>query len=180
MELIYQHPLRVTGPDGTGYVVAVWAEPEGEMWSGWLEFEPIDGSGGSLQTDRETAQSSRVAMVRWAEALNPLFLDGAFERAARRTPRERAVRLVARLETTLPPEGARYSVRIFAEEERAGTWLGTIEFEPLQGGPVVRARRETSQPSEALVEYWAGGLEPVYLEGALKRAEAAAARRRSV
>jgi hypothetical protein len=68
------------------------------------------------------------------------------------------------------PSAASDVVRVLAEEERAGTWLGTIEFVPAVGGPTLRAEHETSQPSEKLVGYWAGGLEPLYFEGALARA----------
>jgi hypothetical protein len=35
---------------------------------------------------------------------------------------------------------------------------------------VLSTEQETSQPDRKAVEYWAGGLEPVYLEGALARA----------
>ena len=46
-----------------------------------------------------------------------------------------------------------------------------IEFTPRgTGGMVRRSPIETTQPNRAALEYWAGGLEPVYLEGALERA----------
>jgi hypothetical protein len=35
---------------------------------------------------------------------------------------------------------------------------------------VRRTRRETTQPSQKALTYWARGIEPVYLEGALERA----------
>ena len=55
-------------------------------------------------------------------------------------------------------------------EERGGNWEGWIEFRPLAGGPALRTERETTQPDRSALEYWATGLEPVYLEGALARA----------
>lgn len=49
-------------------------------------------------------------------------------------------------------------------------WQGWIEFLPSDGGPAIRSRRETTQPNRVDAEYWASGLTPVYLEGALHRA----------
>jgi hypothetical protein len=37
--------------------------------------------------------------------------------------------------------------------------------------PVLVTQQETSQPNRAALEYWADGLEPIYLEGALARAQ---------
>jgi hypothetical protein len=51
-------------------------------------------------------------------------------------------------------------------------WEGWIEFHPANGsGSVLRTGRETTQPNLAALEYWADGLEPIYFEGALARAE---------
>lgn len=63
----------------------------------------------------------------------------------------------------------RFRVRAFAEK-RGNIWIGWLEFRPPRG----KARKtgeETSQPSKEAVTYWATGLEPVYLEGALERAK---------
>jgi hypothetical protein len=51
-----------------------------------------------------------------------------------------------------------------------GTWHGWIEFIPVGGGSPIRSGRETTQPNRADAVYWASGLTPVYLEGALERA----------
>lgn len=68
------------------------------------------------------------------------------------------------------PDGTVYSVRAFAEK-RANVWIGWLEFRPATGkGQTLRTGEETSQPDKGAVEYWATGLEPVYLEGALQRA----------
>lgn len=69
--------------------------------------------------------------------------------------------------------GARYRASIYGERRVDGTWWGWIEFEPSDRGDATRLRtnQETSQPDRGAVEYWAGGLEPVYLEGALQRAQ---------
>jgi len=75
-------------------------------------------------------------------------------------------------------DGMRYRARVYGEQRREGTWSGWIEFVPADGGRLadtaLRTGQETSQPDRKAVEYWAGGLEPVYLEGALTRARQAA------
>lgn len=54
--------------------------------------------------------------------------------------------------------------------ESSGMWQGWIEFESVEGGAPIRSPRETTQPNRTDTEYWATGLSPVYLEGALRRA----------
>ena len=56
-----------------------------------------------------------------------------------------------------------------SEDEKTGLWQGWIEFSPLPDGEVIRSRRETTQPNRQDLAYWATGLTPVYLEGALHR-----------
>jgi hypothetical protein len=69
------------------------------------------------------------------------------------------------------PDGTEYCARTYAESRSDGTWSGWIEFVPAYGrGAVLSTEQETSQPDRKAVEYWAGGLEPVYLQGALARA----------
>jgi hypothetical protein len=66
-----------------------------------------------------------------------------------------------------------YEARIYGGARGDGTWAGWIEFHPVKGeAPVLRTEQETSQPNRVCVEYWASGLEPIYLEGALERAKA--------
>ena len=67
--------------------------------------------------------------------------------------------------------GNLYEVFIYGEPQLDGTWEGWLEFVPLD--PVLSSRRtdrETTQPDLAALEYWASGLEPLYLTGAFERA----------
>ncbi len=65
-----------------------------------------------------------------------------------------------------------YAVRICGDERADGTWEGWLEFHPTgRAAPVLRTEQETSQPNRAALEYWADGLEPIYMDGALARAE---------
>jgi hypothetical protein len=67
-------------------------------------------------------------------------------------------------------DGKLYAARVCGSEMRGGLWQGWIEFIPLDGGEPVRSSRETTQPNRQDTVYWATGLTPVYLEGALHRA----------
>jgi len=69
-------------------------------------------------------------------------------------------------------DGTDYVVRIYGRERTDGTWEGWLEFHPLdKRKPTLRTEQETSQPNRTAVEYWASGLEPIYLEGAFARAQ---------
>ena len=79
--------------------------------------------------------------------------------------------LIAEHPTKMIHRHTTYTVWICGEERRDGTWAGWLEFHPSDvSQPVLRTEQETSQPSRVALEYWAGGLETVYLEGALARA----------
>ena len=68
-------------------------------------------------------------------------------------------------------DGTVYIASVMGHERKDGTWAGCIEFTPAEGsGDPLTTGQETSQPSRRALDYWAGGLEPVYLEGALARA----------
>ena len=65
--------------------------------------------------------------------------------------------------------GVTYRARACGREMPDGRWEGWIEFEAADG-TTVRSGRETTQPNRTDTAYWATGLTPVYLEGALERA----------
>ena len=73
-------------------------------------------------------------------------------------------------DTILGDNGVPYRPRACGREMDDGRWEGWIEFEPLDGSTVIRTSRETTQPNRTDTAYWATGLTPVYLEGALDRA----------
>lgn len=77
-------------------------------------------------------------------------------------------------EAVIDSAGKRYRVHADGERNDIGTWYGWLVFEPEDGrGPVLRTDRETTQPEREDLEYWATGLEPIYLDGALGRARPA-------
>lgn len=67
-------------------------------------------------------------------------------------------------------DGARYQAKACGREREDGLWEGWLEFEHVDTGSTVRTIRETTQPNLPDLNYWATGLTPVYLEGALARA----------
>jgi hypothetical protein len=67
-------------------------------------------------------------------------------------------------------DGSRYLAQACGAPNEQGLWEGWIEFLPVNGGTPLRSSRETTQPNRTDAEYWATGLTPVYLEGALQRA----------
>ena len=67
-------------------------------------------------------------------------------------------------------DGRRFIARACGSEMDNSRWQGWIEFLPEDGGAPVRSGRETTQPNRTDTAYWATGLTPIYLEGALDRA----------
>ena len=84
-------------------------------------------------------------------------------------PGHMALTLLA-FQSLLVNEDRVYRARSCGRERDDGTWEGWIEFVPEDGGPVLASARETTQPNLTDLQYWATGLTPVYLEGALERA----------
>ena len=73
-------------------------------------------------------------------------------------------------EPVVAKDGDPYMARACGREMDNGMWQGWVEFLPVEGGEAIRSSRETTQPNRQDTEYWATGLTPVYLEGALDRA----------
>lgn len=67
-------------------------------------------------------------------------------------------------------DGSQYTARACGTQVTENSWHGWIEFTSLGGNSVVRSPRETTQPNRTDAVYWATGITPVYLEGALQRA----------
>ena len=66
-------------------------------------------------------------------------------------------------------DGDQYKAQACGRERDNGQWEAWLEFENIETGEVLRTQRETTQPNEQDAAYWATGLSPVYLEGALDR-----------
>ena len=67
------------------------------------------------------------------------------------------------------PDGRVYVAQACGRQRDDGIWEGWLEFVPNDGSVVLRSRRETTQPNQTALEYWASGLTPIYLKGALER-----------
>ena len=103
----------------------------------------------------------------------------AYAEPSRRTRRGATLTLMAQVVLAFPDvmhtaDGTAYTVTACGLERPDGTWEGWLEFTPDDTSPVLRSGRETTQPNLADLRYWATGITPVYLEGALDRALKAA------
>jgi hypothetical protein len=78
--------------------------------------------------------------------------------------------LVEFAEPIADAQGNSYTARACGGPMADDRWQGWIEFLPHAGGDAMRSGRETTQPNRTDTMYWATGLTPVYLEGALRRA----------
>jgi hypothetical protein len=67
------------------------------------------------------------------------------------------------------PDLTLYIARVYGQVRNDGTWEGWLEFSTPTGS-TLRTDRETTQSNFDHLTYWATGLEPTYLEGALMRA----------
>ena len=66
--------------------------------------------------------------------------------------------------------GRTYRARVYGAVDADTRWGGWILFFPVGGGRAIATGRETTQSSLANLTYWASGLTPTYLQGALARA----------
>jgi len=82
VQLVHEHATQVRTPEGKTYVPRTYAEqqPDG-TWFGWLEFRPLDDRLPTLRTERETTQPTLETVAYWASGLEPVYFEGAFERA---------------------------------------------------------------------------------------------------
>ena len=69
-------------------------------------------------------------------------------------------------------ESGEYQARVIGRLADDGMWEGWLEFIPVDGtGKAVVGGVESRQPAREHLVYWATGLTPVFLEGALDRAK---------
>lgn len=69
------------------------------------------------------------------------------------------------------PDGRTFATGIYGERQPDGRWKAWLEFINEQGDTMLRTDRETTQPSREALDYWASGLEAMYVEGAFARAQ---------
>jgi hypothetical protein len=80
--LLQEYTVQVVSRDGTAYDVRSYGEERNDgTWMGWLEFRPTDVKKPTLRTEQETSQPNRTAVEYWSSGLEPVYFEGAFERA---------------------------------------------------------------------------------------------------
>lgn len=81
-KLLQEYAAVVIGPDGTEYIARSYGEERIDgTWTGWIEFHPVDTTEPVLQTEQETSQPNQTAIEYWATGLEPVYFEGAFNRA---------------------------------------------------------------------------------------------------
>ena len=68
------------------------------------------------------------------------------------------------------PAGEPYVARAYMDRQPGGLWEAWLVFFSLRKGVAIATDRETTQSKREHVLYWATGLGPTYLKGALERA----------
>ena len=93
-ELIHEFTSEIPDADGHVYTArAMGRQRRGRtVWEAWLEFAPVGGGGMVRRSPVETTQPNREALTYWASGIEPVYLDGALERAiaSRADRRERS------------------------------------------------------------------------------------------
>ena len=80
--LLQEYTTELIAADGTVYTVRSYGEERADgTWTGWLEFHPLDDALPALKTGQETSQPNRTTIEYWATGLEPVYFEGAFERA---------------------------------------------------------------------------------------------------
>ena len=67
-------------------------------------------------------------------------------------------------------DGKTYEVFVYGNERTDGTWSGALQFRDVKTRKTLTTDQETSQPDRKALEYWATGVEDVYILGAIERA----------
>jgi hypothetical protein len=81
------------------------------------------------------------------------------------------IQLVHQYQTPLRTgSGETYLATAFTDQQPRGLWEAWFVFAPLAGGRALATDLETTQSKRDDVVYWATGISPAYLEGALTRA----------
>lgn len=82
-DLIHEFTSEVGDQDGHVYLARALGRRRKDttIWEGWLEFSPRGGVGMVRKSPIETTQPNREALVYWARGIEPVYLEGALERA---------------------------------------------------------------------------------------------------
>ena len=82
-ELIHEFASEIADADCHAYTArAMGRQRNGRtVWDGWLEFTPRGGRGMVRRSPVEMTRPNREALAYWASGVEPVYLEGALERA---------------------------------------------------------------------------------------------------
>jgi hypothetical protein len=96
-QLVRQYGTVVDAAGFGVYHARAYGELQADgWWDGWLVFFPF-GDGTAVATDRETTQSTFAGLARWSATIDPVYLEGALERALLLQPKSTISRRLAEL-----------------------------------------------------------------------------------
>ena len=80
-DLVLQVQNVIIDTAATSFLPRIFGNERADgTWEAWIEFHPTDG-GSPRVTDRESTQPNRAAVEYWASGLEPVYFEGAFQRA---------------------------------------------------------------------------------------------------
>jgi hypothetical protein len=133
-----------------------------------------DGAPITLAACERCARAARRMFALVGDDASTITADAGVMQAVVAQPvraRRRAPELIMEfVEQVTTADGTRYVVRVYGQPRTDGTWVGWLEFVAVGAAIVLRTGTETTQSNRAALAYWAGGLEPTYLQGAFARA----------
>ena len=177
-------PYALVEAGGQWYRPRAYGDPQADgSWKGWLIFFPLVGGGAIAPPHPETTQTTWSALSTWAEALTPVYVEGALERAltvARQPPAvisQLAAAEYEALEDAARLESAAEMERTAADLDEAAAKTARDEADRIR-----RARLATESALAATEEIAANVAAATHEEAARDARDAAAAaaqRRRS-
>jgi hypothetical protein len=150
-ERIEQYSSLIEDENGVSYKVEACGDttPSG-LWKGWLEFYPLESNLPVLRTERETTQPNRKALEYWATGLEPIYFEGAFERAHVKQWRQSAIMERQRLEAIEQYIFSLFQRRKVSRVLTKEVFESTSEF---SNGDLVRAFEDLEKSLRLLVRY---------------------------
>jgi hypothetical protein len=159
--------LCATDPAQVGAIAVVR-----HMHGGTVEFAACDRCTRALKRLIAAIGDGQVALVPERPVVAPDAMP-AVKARGRVLSRPRVLRsemIFEFAQVVVASDGTTYLARVCGGPRQDGTWAGWLEFVVEGTGRVRRTGQETTQPNRDALVYWASGLEPVYLQGAFRRA----------
>jgi hypothetical protein len=163
-------PCDLCGRDGVERAAAITVK---HSRGGSVSFVACDGCARAVRRVAAAAGGQARFTPDAADSGGPAAVAATSRRPAAAVAEPAPELIEERAERLRDLNGTEYVVRVCGRPRSGGTWEGWIEFLAVGAAVGVRTDVETTQPSRADLAYWASGLEPLYFDGAFRRAHTA-------